>query len=518
MLDVLLHGQEDVAARARRAGVELMRGDVRDADAAQARARRRRGRRAPGRDRRRPGLRARPRAVQRGQRGGQPRARGRRPRRRAWSASCSPPPARTTAAWPIRPCRSTRPASCGPVSLYAEQKVGDREGAARAATGRRRLRHLPALRDRLRRGPADALRPHRQRVHARPVGRPQARGLRRAVLAPLHPRARRGARRARWCWRSPPRRWPGSVFNAGHSDENYRKLDLVEIITGQLGRGDVEYVSRDEDPRDYKVSFEKIRERARLRAALPRARRHRRARRRARGAALRRPLRRPATRTSADERRPADPAVRRPARADREIDAVADTLRSGWLTMGPRTQEFEAGLRRAPRRASTRSRSSSCTAALHLAYLAAGVGPGDEVIVPAITFVATAAAARYCGATPVLADIMGHARPRHRPRGRGAPDHAAHQGRLRRALRRLRGRPDGAAARSARAGIALIEDAAHSPSATPVGDARKLGTHGLAGCFSFFSNKVLSCGEGGLLATDDDGVADARCAACARTR
>ncbi len=50
----------------------------------------------------------------------------------------------------------------------------------------------------------------------------------------------------------------GRVFNAGHSDENYRKLDLVEIITGQLGRGDVEYVTRTEDPRDYKVSFERI--------------------------------------------------------------------------------------------------------------------------------------------------------------------------------------------------------------------------------------------------------------------
>ncbi len=56
--------------------------------------------------------------------------------------------------------------------------------------------------------------------------------------------------------------------------------------------------------------------------------------------------------------------------------------------------------------------------------------------------------------------------------------------------------------------IALIEDAAHSPSAVAAGDERKLGTYGLAGAFSFFSNKVLSCGEGGLLATDDDRVAE----------
>jgi len=59
---------------------------------------------------------------------------------------------------------------------------------------------------------------------------------------------------------TPVERAGGQVFNVGHSDENYRKLDLVEIITGQLGRGDVSFVHRDEDPRDYKVSFEKVKE------------------------------------------------------------------------------------------------------------------------------------------------------------------------------------------------------------------------------------------------------------------
>jgi nucleoside-diphosphate-sugar epimerase len=59
---------------------------------------------------------------------------------------------------------------------------------------------------------------------------------------------------------TPVEKVKGRVFNAGHSDENYRKLDLVEIITGQLGRGDVEYVTRTEDPRDYKVSFERIKD------------------------------------------------------------------------------------------------------------------------------------------------------------------------------------------------------------------------------------------------------------------
>src|SRR3954466_1836005 len=89
-----------------------------------------------------------------------------------------------------------------------------------------------------------------------------------------------------------------------------------------------------------------------------------------------------------------------------DIRAVMEVLESGWLTLGPRTQAFEAavaehlGVRHAVAL-------SSCTAALHLAYLATGVGPGDEVIVPAMTFAATAAAVIYCGGTPVFADIAG---------------------------------------------------------------------------------------------------------------
>ena len=192
---------------------------------------------------------------------------------------------------------------------------------------------------------------------------------------------------------------------------------------------------------------------------------------------------------------------------DAEVESVADTLRSGWLTMGPRTKAFEEafaaqlGVRHG-------IATSSCTSALHLAYLAAGIGPGDEVIVPAITFVASAAAVRYCGGTPVLADIRGQhdlgidpddAEARITPRTKAIC--AVHYAGYAADVDRLRDICD-------RHGIALIEDAAHSPSATPPGSDRKLGTHGLAGCFSFFSNKVFSCGEGGLLATDDDRVAE----------
>jgi dTDP-4-amino-4,6-dideoxygalactose transaminase len=188
------------------------------------------------------------------------------------------------------------------------------------------------------------------------------------------------------------------------------------------------------------------------------------------------------------------------------LDAVADTLRSGWLTMGPRTQEFEEVFAE-HLDCKHAIALANCTAALHLAYLAAGVGPGDEVIVPAITFVATAAGARYCGAEPVFADVKGKhdlgidpedVARKLTPRTKAVC--AVHYGGYAADLAALRAICDDA-------GVALIEDAAHSPSATPVGDSRKLGTHGLAGCFSFFSNKVLSCGEGGLLSTNDDEVA-----------
>src|ERR1051325_5489879 len=85
-----------------------------------------------------------------------------------------------------------------------------------------------------------------------------------------------------------------------------------------------------------------------------------------------------------------------------DIEAVMEVMRSGWLTMGPRIAEFEERFA-AHLDARHAIAVSSCTAALHLAYLGAGVGPGDEVIVPAMTFAATAAAAIYCRATPVFA-------------------------------------------------------------------------------------------------------------------
>lgn len=189
---------------------------------------------------------------------------------------------------------------------------------------------------------------------------------------------------------------------------------------------------------------------------------------------------------------------------EQDLQAVAETLRSGWLTLGPRTAAFEEAFA-AQLGARHAIAVSSCTAALHLAYLAAGVGPGDEVIVPSFTFAATANAVLYCGATPVFAEIDSRENPSLDPEDvqRRITTHTkavcvVHFAGYAAAADRLRELCDAHE-------IALIEDVAHAPSATLGG--RKLGTWGLAGAFSFFSNKVLSVGEGGLLCTDSDEVA-----------
>lgn len=189
---------------------------------------------------------------------------------------------------------------------------------------------------------------------------------------------------------------------------------------------------------------------------------------------------------------------------DHDVAAVVDALRSGWLTMGPRTEAFEAAFAEHLGVAYAIA-TSSCTAALHLAYLAAGIAPGHEVILPTYTFVATANAAVYCGARPVFADVIGRKRPvidpadvqaRITPRTKAIV--AVHFGGYSAPMDEL-------TELCAQHGIALLEDAAHAPLAHLRG--KPLGTWGLAGAFSFFSNKVLPVGEGGLIATNDEGVA-----------
>lgn len=187
-----------------------------------------------------------------------------------------------------------------------------------------------------------------------------------------------------------------------------------------------------------------------------------------------------------------------------EIAAVSDTYRSGWLSMGPRTEELEQRFGEYVGSAHAIAVTNG-TAALHLICLAAGLGPGDEAVVPSLTFVATANAVRYTGATPVFADIEGIERP-----WLSADAVAAMIGQRTRAIMNMTygGHPGDTAALTELAadrGLILLEDAAHGPGGDLGG--RHLGTFGLAGAYSFFSNKNLPVGEGGMVVTDDDEIA-----------
>jgi dTDP-4-amino-4,6-dideoxygalactose transaminase len=192
------------------------------------------------------------------------------------------------------------------------------------------------------------------------------------------------------------------------------------------------------------------------------------------------------------------------ALAEDDIEAVAEVYRSGWLSMGPRTEQLERELERftgAPHALAV----ASGTAGLHLMCAALGLGPGDEVIVPSMTFVATVNAVRYCAATPVFADIAGLTAPwlsakaaeaaiTARTRAILTVAYGGHPGETE-ALRRV----------ADRHGLALLEDAAHAIGGRA--GSRHLGTLGAAGAFSFFANKNVAIGEGGAVVCDDDDLA-----------
>jgi dTDP-4-amino-4,6-dideoxygalactose transaminase len=190
-----------------------------------------------------------------------------------------------------------------------------------------------------------------------------------------------------------------------------------------------------------------------------------------------------------------------PAIGEEEIEAVAETLRSGWLTSGPRTEELErrfgeyVGARHAIALASG-------TAAMHLSLVAAGVGPGDEVVTTPITWPATANVIVHCGARPVFADV------------RDAdlnvdPDAvaAAVTPRTKAILPvHLAGQPCDLDPLHA-FGLPVIEDAAHATESEYRG--RKIGALSLATCFSLYATKNVAAGEGGMVTTDEDEVAAA---------
>ena len=188
-----------------------------------------------------------------------------------------------------------------------------------------------------------------------------------------------------------------------------------------------------------------------------------------------------------------------------EDEAVLQVLHSRWLTMGAVTQQFEAEFA-AYVGAKHAIAVTNATAALHVACVAAGLGPGDEVILPSLTFVATANAVRYTGATPIFADIEGE-----RSLNISPQSIKAHIGPRTRAI--LVVHYGGYAcdmpailALAQKHGLVVIEDAAHAVGSQL--EDRMLGTWGQCGCYSFFSNKNMTTGEGGMLVTDDDSVAE----------
>lgn len=189
---------------------------------------------------------------------------------------------------------------------------------------------------------------------------------------------------------------------------------------------------------------------------------------------------------------------------EEDIAAVAEVYRSGWLSMGPETEalerEFAAYTGAAHALAATNG-----TAALHLICVAAGLGPGDEVVVPSMTFVATVNAIAYTGATPVFADVVSLTEPWLDPAAVEAVLTDRTTAIMTMAYGGHPGRTAALAQLAREHGLIVLEDAAHAIGSR-LGD-RHLGTFGLAGAFSFFSNKNLAVGEGGMVVTDDDDVA-----------
>ena len=187
----------------------------------------------------------------------------------------------------------------------------------------------------------------------------------------------------------------------------------------------------------------------------------------------------------------------RPSFGPEEEAEVVDTLRSGWVTMGPKTLRLEAAFRDlldVPYALAM----SSCTAALHLALLGLGIGPGDEVVTTPLSFATTANVLVHVGATPVFADVE--------------PDTlnldpamvAARIGPRTKAIMpvHLHGHPcdmDALRELAERHGLLLIEDAAHAIEATYRG--RKMGVDSAAAAFSFYATKNITTGEGGMLVT-----------------
>ena len=189
---------------------------------------------------------------------------------------------------------------------------------------------------------------------------------------------------------------------------------------------------------------------------------------------------------------------------EREMLAVRNVLESGWITMGQHTIEFEAAFAKRLGHEAQCAAVANGTAALHIAALAIGVGPGDEVVVPSLTFIADLNAIVMCGADVVLADVTSESdwamSPAEIERRIGPKTKAV-------LIVHFAGYAcdmDAIAEICERRKVALIEDCAHAPGADYKG--RPLGTFGAISAWSFFSNKNIAVGEGGMVVARDPAI------------
>src|SRR5919112_6437144 len=194
----------------------------------------------------------------------------------------------------------------------------------------------------------------------------------------------------------------------------------------------------------------------------------------------------------------------KPHLTGREGALVAEVIASGWVSQGPKVRAFEEAFA-ARVGAAEAAATTSCTTALQLALYVMGVGPGDEVVVPSLSFIATANSVWQCGATPVFVDIdpdTYNLDPR--AAGRAITERTkvimpVHQVGLPADM-------DAFLKLGERHGIAIVEDAACAIGATYKG--RRIGSMGPLACFSLHPRKVITTGEGGMITLNDPRIAD----------
>lgn len=189
---------------------------------------------------------------------------------------------------------------------------------------------------------------------------------------------------------------------------------------------------------------------------------------------------------------------------EREAQAAYDTIKSGWISTGPKNEELEQmfvdmfHIRHAVSM-------SNCTDALHVCCMVCGFGPGDEVICPSLTFAASGNCIRYVGATPVFADIVGPDHINIDPKDIERKITPKTKGIIVVHMAGFPAQMDEIMAIAKKYNLKIIEDACHGPLSEYKG--RKLGSIGDCAAFSFFSNKNISTGEGGMFTTNNEKMA-----------